>query len=87
MNDTYIKAFRWASDRIGDRGIISFITNAGFIDSQSADGLRKCWVEEFNYVYVFNLRGDQKRTSEKLQEGKGGKFLVQEVELQQQLLF
>lgn len=62
LNDTYIKAFRWASDRVGDKGVISFITNAGFIDSQSADGLRKCWFEEFNYLYIFNLRGDAKRT-------------------------
>lgn len=74
LNDTYIKAFRWASDRIGDRGVISFITNAGFIDSQSADGLRKCWVEEFNYVYVFNLRGDQKRTSGEASRREGGKI-------------
>lgn len=74
LNDSYIKAFRWASDRIGDRGIISFITNAGFIDSQSADGLRKCWLEEFNYVYVFNLRGDQKRTSGEASRKEGGKI-------------
>ncbi|EMF0181210.1 DEAD/DEAH box helicase [Enterococcus hirae] len=74
LNDSYIKAFRWASDRIGDRGIISFITNAGFIDSQSADGLRKCWLEEFNYVYVFNLRGDQKRTSGEASRREGGKI-------------
>lgn len=74
LNDTYIKAFRWASDRIGDRGVISFITNAGFIDSQSANGLRKCWVEEFNYVYVFNLRGDQKRTSGEASRREGGKI-------------
>ncbi|QOG32400.1 MULTISPECIES: DEAD/DEAH box helicase [Enterococcaceae] len=72
LNDSYIKAFRWASDRIGDRGVISFITNAGFIDSQSADGLRKCWLDEFNYVYVFNLRGDAKRTSGEIRRKEGG---------------
>lgn len=72
LNDTYIKAFRWASDRIGDKGVISFITNAGFIDSQSADGLRKCWKEEFNYLYIFNLRGDAKRTQGELRRKEGG---------------
>jgi predicted helicase len=74
LNDTYIKAFRWASDRIGDKGVISFITNAGFIDSQSADGLRKCWLEEFNYLYIFNLRGDQKRTQGEQSRREGGKI-------------
>ncbi|WP_390576385.1 N-6 DNA methylase, partial [Staphylococcus pseudintermedius] len=72
LNDTYIKAFRWATDRIDKQGVIGFITNAGFIDSQSADGLRKCWKEEFNYIYVFNLRGDAKRTSGELRRKEGG---------------
>ncbi|MFV0561092.1 MAG: DEAD/DEAH box helicase [Enterococcus sp.] len=72
LNDTYIKAFRWATDRIDNQGVIGFITNAGFIDSQSADGLRKCWKEEFNYIYVFNLRGDAKRTSGELRRKEGG---------------
>lgn len=74
LNDSYIKAFRWASDRISDKGVISFITNAGFIDSQSADGLRKCWIEEFNYIYIFNLRGDQKRTQGEQSRREGGKI-------------
>ncbi|WP_096202375.1 DEAD/DEAH box helicase [Bacillus sp. FJAT-45350] len=72
LSDSYIKAFRWASDRVGDKGIIAFITNAGFIDSQSADGLRKCWLEEFNYLYVFNLRGDAKRTQGEQRRMEGG---------------
>lgn len=74
LNDSYIKAFRWASDRLVDNGVISFITNAGFLDSQSADGLRKCWEKEFNYVYVFNLRGDQKRTQGEQSKKEGGKI-------------
>lgn len=72
LNDTYIKAFRWASDRIGNKGVISFITNAGFIDSQSANGLRKYWHEEFNYIYIFNLRGDAKRTQGEQRRKEGG---------------
>src|SRR5690625_2808086 len=72
LNDSYIKAFRWASDRIFDKGIVSFISNAGFLDSQSADGLRKCWHEEFKYIYIFNLRGDAKRTQGELRRKEGG---------------
>lgn len=33
LYDSYIRAYRWASDRIGDKGIIGFVTNAGWIDS------------------------------------------------------
>lgn len=55
--DSYIRAIRWASDRIKDNGVIGFVINSGWIDSSSADGLRKCLVDEFSKLYVFNLRG------------------------------
>lgn len=71
--DTYIKAFRWSTDRIGKKGVIAFVTNGQFIDSQSADGLRKSWFEEFNYIYVLNLRGDQ-RTQGETSRREGGKI-------------
>ncbi len=57
LYDSYIKAFRWASDRIGASGIIGFITNSGWIDKDALSGLRKCLVEEFSHIFVFNLRG------------------------------
>jgi predicted helicase len=58
LYDSYIKAFRYASDRLKDNnGIISFITNNGFLDSSSADGLRKCFAKEFTSIYIFNLKG------------------------------
>lgn len=56
--DSYIRAIRWASDRIKDAGVIGFITNAGFLDAGSADGLRKCLHEEFSSIYSLNLRGN-----------------------------
>ncbi|OPB29736.1 type ISP restriction/modification enzyme [Bartonella sp. WD12.1] len=58
LYDSYIRAIRWASDRIDDVGVIGFITNAGFINTRSMDGLRKCLSEEFSNIYVLNLRGD-----------------------------
>jgi predicted helicase len=73
LYDSYIRAFRWSSDRIGDKGIISFVSNASFIDGQTTDGLRKNWYEEFNYIYIFNLRGDQ-RTQGELSRKEGGKI-------------
>lgn len=59
LYDSYIKAFRWASDRIDKRhgGIIAFISNAGWIDGNAMDGFRKCLESEFNTIYIFNLRG------------------------------
>ena len=59
LYDSYIKAFRWSSDRIDNEhgGIVAFITNSGWIDSNSMDGFRKCLEQEFSSIYVFNLRG------------------------------
>lgn len=68
--DSYIRAIRWASDRLNGQGIISFVTNGGFLDSKSADGMRACLYKEFNHLYIFNLRGDQRTLGEKsLKEG------------------
>lgn len=72
MYDSYIRAFRWASDRIKNDGVISFVTNGSFIDSNSADGFRKVLADEFNKLYIFNLRGNQ-RTSGDLSKREGGK--------------
>ena len=54
LYDSYVKAFRWASDRIGEKGIIGFISNGSFIDSQSTDGLRATLYKEFNHLYIYN---------------------------------
>lgn len=58
LYDSYIRAIRWASDRVKDSGVIAFISNGSFIDGKTADGLRKCLVDEFSKLYVYNLRGD-----------------------------
>ncbi|WP_435367761.1 Eco57I restriction-modification methylase domain-containing protein, partial [Staphylococcus aureus] len=65
LYDSYVQAIRWATDRIGSKGVISFVTNGAFIDNQSFDGFRKCVYEEFNYIYIYNLRGDQRTQGEK----------------------
>lgn len=68
-----MRAIRWASDRIGGSGIIGFVTNAGFVDTNTADGLRKCLADEFSSIYVFHLRGNQ-RTAGELSRKEGGKI-------------
>ena len=71
--DSYIRAFRWASNRIQDKGIVCFVTNGSFIDNNAMDGLRKCFVDEFSRIYCFNLRGNQ-RTSGETSRQEGGKI-------------
>ncbi len=72
LYDSYVRAIRWASDRIGDRGVIGFVTNAGFVEANTAAGLRKCLVKEYSSLYVFHLRGNQ-RTAGELSRMEGGK--------------
>lgn len=73
--DSYIKAFRWATDRLDKQtgGIIGFVSNGAWIDSNGLDGFRKSLEKEFAAVYVFNLRGNQ-RTSGELSRKEGGKI-------------
>ena len=75
LYDSYIKAFRWASDRIpkDEGGIVAFISNGAWIDGNAQDGMRRCLEEEFTSIYVLNLRGNQ-RTSGELSRKEGGKI-------------
>jgi len=76
LYDSYIRAFRWASDRIGNRGVVCFVSNGAFIDSGSADGFRKTLAQEFSAIYCLNLRGNQ-RTSGETSRKEGGKIFGQ----------
>lgn len=58
LYDSYVKAFRWASDRLTNQGVIGFVTNGGYLNSNSTDGLRAGLYEDFNHLYIFNLRGN-----------------------------
>ncbi len=73
LYDSYIRAIRWSSNRIGNCGVIGFVTNAGFIEANAADGLRQCLAEEFSNLYIFHLRGNQ-RTSGERSRKEGGKI-------------
>lgn len=73
LYDSYIKAFRWASDRLDPHtgGIIAFVSNGAWIDGNASSGFRKCLEDEFDTLYVFNLRGNC-RTSGTLRKEEGG---------------
>ncbi|MEE1651070.1 type ISP restriction/modification enzyme [Brachybacterium sp. J144] len=70
LYDSYMRAIRWASDRIGDEGVIGFVTNGGWIDGNTAAGVRKTLTDEFSTIYVFNLRGNMRNTNWKAEGGQ-----------------
>ena len=75
LYDPYVKAIRQASDRVqgsAKGGIVAFVTNGGFIDSNAFDGFRQAVAEEFHAIYCFNLRGDQRTAGERSRQ-EGGK--------------
>lgn len=74
LYDSYIKAFRWASDRLDKKegGIIGFVTNGNWLDGNAQNGMRKCLAREFSAIYVFNLRGNCRTSGEiRRKEGDG----------------
>ena len=75
LYDSYLKSFRWASDRIvrhGESGIVCFVSNAGWLRSDAGAGVRRSFVEEFNSIYVYDFRGNQ-RTQGETSRKEGGK--------------
>ncbi len=74
LYDSYIRAIRWASDRIGESGVIGFVSNAGFVEANTADGLRKCLAEEFSTIYIFHLRGNARTSGELRRKEKDNVF-------------
>jgi len=61
LSDPYVKAFRWASDRIGDEGIVAFVSNNSFIESLAFDGMRKNLEQDFDQIYVLDLGGNVRK--------------------------
>ena len=76
LYDSYIKAFRWASDRLDPKhgGIVAFVSNAGWLDGNAMDGFRKCLAREFSSIHVFNLRGNCRTSGEQRQKEAGNVF-------------
>ena len=73
LYDSYVRAFRWATDRIGGTGVVAFVSNGGWIESNSGDGIRRALADEYSRIYVYNLRGNQ-RTAGEISRKEGGKI-------------
>lgn len=72
--DSYIRAFRWATDRVGDAGVIAFVSNGGWLDGNTADGMRRSLVEDYSHIYVYNLRGNARTAGDLRQKEAGNVF-------------
>jgi predicted helicase len=65
LNDPFVKAIRWASDRVGEQGIVAFISNNSYIEKNVFDGMRQHLLQDFDLVYVVDLHGDIRKDSMK----------------------
>ena len=61
LYDPYVKAIRWASDRIGNEGVVAFVTNNGFLDGIAFDGMRKHLAEDFDAIYILDMGGNVRK--------------------------
>ena len=61
LSDPYVKAIRWAADRIGEEGVVAFVTNNSFLDAVSFDGVRKHLADDFNALYILDLGGNARK--------------------------
>ena len=74
LSDPYVKAIRWASDRIGDEGVVAFVTNNGFLDGISFDGMRKHLAQDFTKIYHVDLKGNARTSGERRRQEGGNVF-------------
>ena len=61
LYDPYVKAIRWASDRIGEEGVVAFVTNNGFLDGIAFDGMRKHLYQDFDAIYILDMGGNVRK--------------------------
>ena len=61
LYDPYVKAIRWALDRIGAEGIAAFVTNNSFLEGLAFDGMRKHLSEDCDAIYVLDLGGNARK--------------------------
>jgi len=62
LSDPYVKFFRWAADRLGDRnGIVCFVSNNSFVDQLAFDGMRQHLAQDFTAIYHLDLHGNVRK--------------------------
>ncbi len=61
LYDPYVKAIRWALDRIEKEGVVAFVTNNSFLDGVAFDGMRKHLAEDCDAIYILDLGGNARK--------------------------
>ena len=74
LYDMYARFFRWASDRLNENGIIAFVSNSSFVDSRTFDGFRKVLTQEFNEIWIVDLKGNARTSGERRRQEAGNIF-------------
>ncbi|MDW8171942.1 MAG: type ISP restriction/modification enzyme, partial [Anaerolineae bacterium] len=74
LNDPYVKAFRWAADRIGEEGVVAFVSNNSFLDNVAFDGMRQHLAADFSAIYHLNLKGNARTSGERRRREGGNIF-------------
>ena len=74
LSDPYVKAILWASRRIGEEGVVAFVTNNGFLDGIAFDGMRKNLTQDFTKIYHIDLKGNARTSGERRRKEGGNVF-------------
>ena len=74
LSDPYVRAIRWVSDRIGEEGVVAFVTNNIFFDDVVFDGMRKHLEQDFTKIYHINLKGNARTSGERRRKEGGNVF-------------
>jgi len=62
LYDAYVRFFRWATDRLGNRdGIVCFVSNNSFLDGIAFDSFRKHLATDFTHIYHLDLGGNARK--------------------------
>ena len=61
LYDPYVKAIRWALDRVEDEGVVAFVTNNSFLDGVAFDGMRKHLADDCDAIYILDLGGNARK--------------------------
>src|SRR5207247_316788 len=72
--DPCVKAYRWASDRLGKDGVVIYVSNNSFIEDKQFDGMRKHIAQDFSDVWVLDLKGDARTAGEQRRKEGGNVF-------------
>ena len=61
LSDPYVKAFRWASNRLGEEGVLAYVSNNSYVTQLAFDGMRKHLAKDFDAIYVLDLGGNVRK--------------------------